>query len=113
MVITPDSTQFEKIRTLIIHKISHNLVNFRLKELPVTIKSQNVITLHRGSMDQSFDKSLTVAKILCVSQNLYLKIVIIKNNKEVYDGKITKIPKELQKELNLHFYKYFNMNTFN
>ena len=40
-------------------------------------------------------------------------IVIIKKNKEVYAGPITHIPREIQRELNTKFYKYFNMNSFN
>jgi hypothetical protein len=57
-------------------------------------------------------KSNTVKKLYHIKQRKN-DIVIIKNNKEVYDGKITKIPTELKKELNLNFYKYFNTNSFN
>lgn len=56
-------------------------------------------------------KSNTVKKLYHIKQRNDA-IVIIKNNKEVYAGPITHIPKELQKDLNLNFYKYFNMNSF-
>jgi hypothetical protein len=57
-------------------------------------------------------KTNTVKKMYHIKQRTDA-IVIIKNNQEVYAGPITHIPKALQKELNVTFYKYFNMNSFN
>lgn len=56
-------------------------------------------------------KTNTVKKMYHIKQRSDA-IVIIKDNKEVYAGPITHIPKHLQKELNLNFYKYFNMTSF-
>jgi len=54
----------------------------------------------------------TVQKVYHIKQRDD-SIVIIKHNKEVYAGPITHIPRDLQKEMNTKFYKYFNMNSFN
>lgn len=57
-------------------------------------------------------ESQTVKKLYHIKQRDE-SIVIIKNNKEVYGGPISHIPRELKKEIKLKLYKYFTKDMFN
>jgi len=53
----------------------------------------------------------TVKKLYHVKQR-DKAIVIIKDNKEIYAGPITHIPKAIQKELQMKMHKYFTRSFF-
>jgi hypothetical protein len=60
----------------------------------------------------SFDMNTNTVKKLYHVKQRNGSIVIIRNNKEIYSGPITHIPKNIQKELQLKMYKYFTRSFF-
>jgi len=53
----------------------------------------------------------TVKKLYHIKQR-DKSIIIIKNNKEIYSGPVSHIPKAIQKELQMKMYKYFTRSFF-